>query len=173
MRDSISTAGSPLGTACSVSSSDCFGASCASCASFSFADRSAEPTREGTPEKLLVRRLAGTRIHFSPSILETKTTSHLRVLSRLPMTRWCEYLSRAYFAFFTRMEGSVSSLKLTMMPSGAQPSTSCFRNLGTGSRSMTSLRPSVRAAGASWAKSAAGFWWANSSLDCILCSTMR
>ena len=57
------------------------------------------------------------------------------------MTRWCAYRRRAAWALDTKREGSVSSLKLTIIPSGAQPSTRLLRNLGTGSRSMTSFLP--------------------------------
>lgn len=51
---------------------------------------------------------AGIRSHSSPARC-TKTTSCLRVSSRLPTTIWCPYRSSAPRAFGMRIAGSVSS----------------------------------------------------------------
>ena len=88
------------------------------------------------------------------------------------MTRWCAYLRRAAWALETKREGSVSSLKLTIIPSGAQPSTRLLRNLGTGSRSMISFFPAGTKLGLGL-PSFFSAWVRGSSPDWILCSARR
>lgn len=89
------------------------------------------------------------------------------------MTRWCAYRWRAAWALDIKREGSVSSLKLTIIPSGAQPSTRLLRNLGTGSRSMTSFFPTGTELTLLILPSSFSAWLGGSSPDWILCSARR
>src|SRR5271156_2599861 len=115
---------------------------CKSTGVSSFFLPSALPTNSSIPDMLFDLLDLGTLIHLSPSPLMMNTTSHFLVVNKFPMTRSCPYLSRACSALETSRLGSVSSLKLTIMLSrGAHDETSLDRNLGTGSRLMTSWFP--------------------------------